>query len=101
MAKGVVKSISENSFTVDDNNQPVAPYFKVHVAITEVNLRRRTEKLQIASRRYAHRRCHGRRAHDHVLFGGRHPAYHVDGDAGAVGGRFVERPLGFVQGIFL
>jgi HlyD family type I secretion membrane fusion protein len=39
VAKGVVKSISENSFTVDDNNQPVAPYFKVHVAITEVNLR--------------------------------------------------------------
>jgi HlyD family type I secretion membrane fusion protein len=39
VAKGIVKSISENSFTVDDNNQPVAPYFKVHVAITEVNLR--------------------------------------------------------------
>jgi len=38
VAKGVVKTISENSFTVDDNNQPVAPYFKVHVAITEVNL---------------------------------------------------------------
>ncbi len=39
VAKGVVKTISENSFTVDDNNQPVAPYFKVHVAITEVKLR--------------------------------------------------------------
>ena len=39
VAKGVVKTISENSFTVDDNNQPVNPYFKVHVAITEVNLR--------------------------------------------------------------
>jgi len=38
VAKGAVKSISENSFTVDDNNQPVPPYFKVHVAITEVNL---------------------------------------------------------------
>jgi hypothetical protein len=38
VAKGVVKSISENSFTLDDNNQPVAPYFKVHVAITEVKL---------------------------------------------------------------
>ena len=39
VAKGVVKTISENSFSVDDNNQPAAPYFKVHVAITEVNLR--------------------------------------------------------------
>ena len=39
VAKGVVKSISQNSFTLDDNGQPVPPYFKVHVAITEVNLR--------------------------------------------------------------
>jgi hemolysin D len=39
VAKGVVKTISENSFTVDDNNQPVPPYFKVHVAVTEVKLR--------------------------------------------------------------
>jgi HlyD family type I secretion membrane fusion protein len=39
VAKGVVKTISENSFTVDDNNQPVPPYFKVHVAISEVKLR--------------------------------------------------------------
>lgn len=38
MVKGTVKTISENSFTIDDNNQPVPPYFKVHVAITEVKL---------------------------------------------------------------
>ena len=30
---------SEGSFTTDDNNQPVAPYFKVRVAIKEVHLR--------------------------------------------------------------
>jgi hemolysin D len=36
---GTVKSVSENSFAVDSNNQPVPPYFKVHVAITEVKLR--------------------------------------------------------------
>jgi HlyD family type I secretion membrane fusion protein len=39
VVKGKVESISENSFSVDDNNQPIAPYFKVHVAITEVKLR--------------------------------------------------------------
>ncbi len=39
VAKGVVKSISENSFTLDDNNQPTAPYFKVHVKITDTRLR--------------------------------------------------------------
>jgi hemolysin D len=39
VAKGVVKSVSENSFTLDDNNQVVPPYFKVHVAITDVKLR--------------------------------------------------------------
>lgn len=39
MAKGVVKAISEGSFTTDDNNQPVRhPYFKVRLAITDVNL---------------------------------------------------------------
>ncbi len=37
--KGVVKSISENSFSLDDNNQPTTPYFKVHVAITDTHLR--------------------------------------------------------------
>ena len=39
VVEGAVKSISENSFTVDSNNQPVAPYFKAHVAITAVKLR--------------------------------------------------------------
>jgi hemolysin D len=38
-AKGVVKSISEGSFTLDDNQQPVPPYFKVRVKITAVHLR--------------------------------------------------------------
>jgi HlyD family type I secretion membrane fusion protein len=38
-AKGVVKTLSEGSFTTDDNNTPVDPYFKVRVAITEVHLR--------------------------------------------------------------
>jgi hemolysin D len=38
-AKGVIKTISEGSFTTDDNNTPVAPYFKVGVAIREVQLR--------------------------------------------------------------
>jgi HlyD family type I secretion membrane fusion protein len=37
--KGVIKSISEGSFTVDDNNVPSDPYFKVRVKITEVRLR--------------------------------------------------------------
>jgi multidrug efflux pump subunit AcrA (membrane-fusion protein) len=39
LAKGVVKSISEGSFTVDINNSPVNPYFKVRVTITELRLR--------------------------------------------------------------
>ena len=38
-AKGVIKTISEGSFTTDDNNTPVPPYFKVRVAITEAKLR--------------------------------------------------------------
>jgi hemolysin D len=38
-AKGVIKTISEGSFTTDDNNTPVPPYFKVRVAIKEVHLR--------------------------------------------------------------
>jgi HlyD family type I secretion membrane fusion protein len=39
MAKGVVKTISEGSFSLDDNNMPVAPYFKVKVAVKQVRLR--------------------------------------------------------------
>jgi HlyD family type I secretion membrane fusion protein len=38
-AKGRVKTISEGSFTTDDNNTPVDPYFKVRVSITDVHLR--------------------------------------------------------------
>jgi HlyD family type I secretion membrane fusion protein len=37
-AKGVIKTISDGSFTVDENNTPVDPYFKVLVKITEVHL---------------------------------------------------------------
>jgi hemolysin D len=37
-AKGVIRTISEGSFTTDDNNTPIAPYFKVRVAVTEVRL---------------------------------------------------------------
>jgi hemolysin D len=37
-AKGVVKTISEGSFSVDDNNTPVPPYFKVRVTITGLHL---------------------------------------------------------------
>jgi len=39
VVKGVVKSISEGSFTTDDNNQPVPPYFKIRVKITKFELR--------------------------------------------------------------
>ncbi|MGO9991013.1 MAG: HlyD family type I secretion periplasmic adaptor subunit [Steroidobacteraceae bacterium] len=38
-AQGTIKTISEGSFTVDDNNTPVDPYFKVRVSITQVHLR--------------------------------------------------------------
>lgn len=38
-AGGVITSISEGSFTTDENNVPVAPYFKVRVAIKDVHLR--------------------------------------------------------------
>jgi len=37
-AEGVVKSISEGSFTVDQNNTPVPAYFKVRVAVTKILL---------------------------------------------------------------
>jgi HlyD family type I secretion membrane fusion protein len=37
-AKGVVKTISEGSFTLDDNGQPVPPFFRVRVTIKEVKL---------------------------------------------------------------
>jgi HlyD family type I secretion membrane fusion protein len=38
-AKGVIKTISEGSFTTDENNVAVEPYFKVRVSIREVHLR--------------------------------------------------------------
>jgi HlyD family type I secretion membrane fusion protein len=38
MAKGVVKTISEGSFTTDANNTPVPPYFKVRVKVTKLQL---------------------------------------------------------------
>ena len=37
-ALGTVKSISEGSFSVDVNNTPVAPYFKVRVKVTKLEL---------------------------------------------------------------
>jgi hemolysin D len=39
LAKGVVKSISEGSFSVDANNTPVPPYFKVRVKVTKLDFR--------------------------------------------------------------
>jgi hemolysin D len=39
VARGVVKSISEGSFTLDVNSSPTAPYFKVRVAIKSLNFR--------------------------------------------------------------
>jgi HlyD family type I secretion membrane fusion protein len=38
-AKGVVQTISEGSFSVDENNTPVSPYFKVRVKITGLRMR--------------------------------------------------------------
>jgi HlyD family type I secretion membrane fusion protein len=37
-AEGVVTTVSEGSFTTDDNNQPTQPYFKVRVRFTKVKL---------------------------------------------------------------
>lgn len=38
-AEGKVRSISEGSFNVDDNNQPVPTYYRVRVTLTDVALR--------------------------------------------------------------
>jgi hemolysin D len=38
-AKGIIKTVSEGSFTTDDNNTPVEPYFKVRVSIKQVHLK--------------------------------------------------------------
>ncbi|HTT78189.1 MAG TPA: HlyD family type I secretion periplasmic adaptor subunit [Stellaceae bacterium] len=37
-AKGKVRSISDGAFDRDDNDQPVPPYYKVRVALTDVHL---------------------------------------------------------------
>jgi HlyD family type I secretion membrane fusion protein len=37
-AKGVVKTVSDGSFTLDENNQPVSPYYKVYVTLTDTHL---------------------------------------------------------------
>ncbi len=38
-ATGVIKAISEGSFTTDENNVPTEPYFRVRVKIQQVHLR--------------------------------------------------------------
>ena len=38
-AKGRIKTISEGSFTIDDNGGPMAPYFAVRVTVTDAKLR--------------------------------------------------------------
>lgn len=38
-ARGKIKTISEGSFTTDENNTPVPAYFKVRIAITDLHLR--------------------------------------------------------------
>jgi membrane fusion protein, hemolysin D len=38
-AKGVIKTISEGSFTTDENNTPRPPYFKALITLTDVHLR--------------------------------------------------------------
>jgi multidrug efflux pump subunit AcrA (membrane-fusion protein) len=38
-AKGVIKTISDGSFTTNDDGQVVEPYYKVRVAITDAHLR--------------------------------------------------------------
>jgi HlyD family type I secretion membrane fusion protein len=37
-AEGVVKTVSDGSFTLDDNNTPVPPYYKVTARITKLKL---------------------------------------------------------------
>jgi membrane fusion protein, hemolysin D len=37
-AEGTVRWISEGAFSVDDNNQPTEPYYKVRIALTNVDL---------------------------------------------------------------
>lgn len=46
-ASGVVASISEGSFTIDENGQPQPPYFKVRVRITETKLRNVPDSFRV------------------------------------------------------
>ncbi len=46
-AKGAIKTISEGSFTTDDNNAAASPYFKVRVAIEDVHLRNVPEDFRL------------------------------------------------------
>jgi hemolysin D len=46
-AKGVIKTISDGSFTTDDEGQVVAPFYKARVAITEVRLRNVPANFQL------------------------------------------------------
>jgi hemolysin D len=46
-AKGVIKTISEGSFTTSDDGQVVAPYYKVRVAITDARLRNVPANFQL------------------------------------------------------
>lgn len=45
--KGSIKTISEGSFTTDDNNVPTDPYFKVRVVIKEVHLNNVPAKFRL------------------------------------------------------
>jgi hypothetical protein len=38
-ARGIVTKVSPNSFTVTDNGQVVAPFYKVYVRLTNTRLR--------------------------------------------------------------
>jgi hemolysin D len=46
-AEGVIKTISDGSFTTDDNGQPTQPYFKVRVRFTKVQLRNVPPNFQL------------------------------------------------------
>jgi HlyD family type I secretion membrane fusion protein len=46
-AKGVIKTISEGSFTTSDDGQVVAPYYKVRVTITDAHLRNVPANFQL------------------------------------------------------
>jgi len=47
LAKGVIKTISDNSFTTTDEGMPTQPYYKVIVAITDARLRNVPKDFQL------------------------------------------------------